>query len=91
MEATLDLAKLTSKGQVTIPKDIRTLLKLKTGDKVLFTGNADGTVTMRNATIDAFANARKAFEGAAEEAGLESEEDVNEMIRQMRAEKGAGR
>lgn len=91
MEATLDLAKLTSKGQVTTPKDIRTLLKLKTGDKVLFTGNPDGMVTMRNATISAFENARKAFEGAAKETGLESEEDVNEMIRQLRAEKRGGR
>lgn len=91
MEATLDLAKLTSKGQVTIPKDIRTLLKLKTGDKVLFTSNPDGTVTMRNASIDAMRRLQDAFEGAAEEAGLRSEEDVNEMVRQLRAEKRASR
>lgn len=91
MDALLDMAKVTSKGQVTIPKDIRELLGVRTGDKILFTANGDGTVTMRNATADAFAKAREAFEGAAEEADLKSEEDVNEMIRQMRAERRAGR
>lgn len=87
MEATLDMAKVTSKGQVTIPKDIRRLLGVKTGDKVLFTGNADGSVTLRNATMQAFAEARHAFEGAAEEAGLRDEDDVVAMISEMRAEK----
>ena len=30
-------AKLTSKGQITIPKDIRDSLQLRTGDKIEFT------------------------------------------------------
>lgn len=32
----LDTAKLTSKGQITIPKQIRDLLKLEQGDSVVF-------------------------------------------------------
>ena len=32
----MELAKVTSKGQITIPRGIRTLLRLKTGDKVFF-------------------------------------------------------
>ena len=32
----MTLAKLTSKGQVTIPKEIRTTLRLHAGDKVEF-------------------------------------------------------
>ena len=32
----MDLAKVTSKGQITIPKEIREKLGLKTGDKILF-------------------------------------------------------
>lgn len=91
MEALLDMAKVTSKGQVTIPKDIRELLGVRTGDKVLFTANQDGTVTLRNASVAAMRELQAAMEGAAEEAGLRSEEDVNELVRQMRAERGTGR
>jgi antitoxin PrlF len=38
---------LTSKGQTTIPKDIRETLKLKSGDRITFTLMPDGTVQMR--------------------------------------------
>ena len=40
-------ATMTSKGQVTIPKEIREKLRLKTGDRVRFNENADGSVTLR--------------------------------------------
>lgn len=40
-------ATLTSKGQTTIPKDIRDALKLKSGDRMTFTLLSDGTVLMR--------------------------------------------
>ena len=32
----MELAKITSKGQITIPASIRKLLGVKDGDKVLF-------------------------------------------------------
>lgn len=35
---------LTTKGQVTIPKRVREILKLDTGDRVEFIMNDDGTV-----------------------------------------------
>jgi antitoxin PrlF len=38
---------LTSKGQTTIPKDIRDSLGLKSGDRITFTLMPDGTVQMR--------------------------------------------
>ncbi len=38
---------LTSKGQTTIPKDIRERLRMKTGDRMTFTLMADGTVLLR--------------------------------------------
>lgn len=90
MEATLDMAKVTTKGQITIPKAIREALGVKTGDKVLFVVNGDGTVGMRNATLAAFAELQEAFAGAADEAGLETEEDVVAMIKEIRRER-AGR
>jgi AbrB family looped-hinge helix DNA binding protein len=40
-------ATLTSKGQTTIPKEIREALGLKPGDKIQFTRLANGVVTMR--------------------------------------------
>ena len=40
-------ATLTSKGQTTIPKEIRDSLNMKAGDRMTFTLLADGTVLMR--------------------------------------------
>lgn len=43
-------ARLTSKGQITIPADIRKALGLNTGERVVFTRLDDGTTVMRNKT-----------------------------------------
>ena len=40
-------ATLTSKGQTTIPKEIRDSLGMKPGDRMTFTLMPDGTVVMR--------------------------------------------
>ncbi len=45
-----DLTTMTSKGQVTVPKEIRDRLGLKSGDKMAFTMLSDGTVVMRPKT-----------------------------------------
>ena len=39
-------ATVTSKGQITLPKDIRTHLGVGAGDRVEFRINPDGTVTV---------------------------------------------
>jgi antitoxin PrlF len=44
------LATLTTKAQITLPKGIRELLKLAPGDKVDFTPQSDGRVTVAKAT-----------------------------------------
>lgn len=46
------VATLTSKGQTTIPKEIRDLLGLEPGDKLDFIVEADGRVVLRPATRD---------------------------------------
>ena len=43
-------ATLTSKGQMTLPKEIRDLLKLKPKDRVSLIPLPDGTVLMRAKT-----------------------------------------
>ncbi len=43
-------ATVTSKGQVTIPADIRRALGLSTGERVIFTRLDDGTTVMRAKT-----------------------------------------
>ncbi|MBE7423040.1 MAG: type II toxin-antitoxin system PrlF family antitoxin [Zoogloeaceae bacterium] len=40
-------ATLTSKGQTTIPKEIRDSLSMKAGDRMTFTLMPDATVVMR--------------------------------------------
>jgi antitoxin PrlF len=40
-------ATMTSKGQTTIPKQIRDRLKIKTGDRMTFTLMPDGVVQLR--------------------------------------------
>jgi AbrB family looped-hinge helix DNA binding protein len=45
-------ATITSKGQVTIPKEVRELLGLHPGDKLVFLPREDGTVRIVPATTD---------------------------------------
>ncbi len=45
-------AKLTSKGQVTIPKEVREALDVDAGDRVQFFIREDGVVELRPQTVD---------------------------------------
>ena len=45
-------ARMTSKGQITVPKDVRLKLNLKPGDRVLFLVEDDGAVRIRAANKD---------------------------------------
>lgn len=46
-------ATVTSKGQVTIPKEIRDYLKLRTGGRLEFLVNPEGSVRIAPATAEA--------------------------------------
>ena len=82
----MELAKVTSKGQVTIPVEIRKKLGIKNGDKVLFIEDA-GRIYMMNSSMEALREAQIAFKGEAERLGLKNDDDVMEMIKAERAAK----
>lgn len=85
----MELAKVTSKGQITIPKEIREILKLKEGSKILFFKKGD-EVVIKNAAMIALEKIQKEFEGEAERLGLETEEDVVKLIKEFRRERKKG-
>ena len=82
----MELAKITSKGQITIPSAIRKLLGLKEGDKVLFIQEGS-KVVMMNASVNALLEIQKDFEGAAATAGIKNEQDVINLVKEIRSER----
>ena len=68
----IDNAKVMSKGQVTIPKEIRNLLKVAEGDRVTFICAGDYAIVM-NANIYAMRTLQKEMAGEWEKAGINSE------------------
>lgn len=80
----MNLAKISSNGQITLPVEIRRLLGLKSGDKVLFYQKQDGEVVVSNVSAKAILTAQAAFTGAAEAMGLRDEEDVQALVDEVR-------
>ena len=80
----MNLAKLTSAGQITVPVEIRRLLGLRAGDKILFTQNDIGEIVIGNASINAIRKAQQAFDGVAESLGNPSEEDIQTWVDNVR-------
>ena len=79
----MELAKVTTKGQVTIPKPIREMLGLKEGSKILFIQKGKDIV-IQNSAMLALEKMQDAFEGEAKRLELETEEDVVKMIKEYR-------
>jgi AbrB family looped-hinge helix DNA binding protein len=77
-----------SKGQITLPKDIRAQLRLGTGDRVTLVCEAD-RVIMMNSAVYAMRMLQDEMKGEAEKAGLYSDDDVVDLIMEMRAEDNA--
>ena len=82
----MELAKVTSKGPITIPLAIRKQLGVREGDKVLFV-EENGKIVLMNASLQALLAAQKAFSGVAEKIGAANEEDVTAMVNAVREER----
>lgn len=80
----MNLAKISANGQITVPVEIRRLLGLKSGDKILFFQRQDGEIVVSNASSTAICKAQAAFAGAAEEMGVYSEDDIQALINEVR-------
>ena len=80
----MNLAKISANGQITVPVEVRRLLGLKSGDKILFYQKQDGEVVVSNASAQAIRRAQTAFAGAAEAMGLSSEDQVQALVDEVR-------
>ena len=81
----MELVKITSKGQIALPIEVRRKLNLKEGGKVAFIESENGYMLV-NPLEFAIENARKAFEGEAERLGLKTVDDVVALIKEVRNE-----
>lgn len=79
----MELAKITTRGQITLPLEIRKRLKVGEGDKVVFYED-NGRIIVENAAKLAFAQVREDFKGEAERLGLKDEQDVVNMVKEVR-------
>lgn len=75
-------ATLTSKGQVTIPVEVRRALSLRQGDTLAFVTEGDRIVVRRVAAGDPFA----AYSGRYRVGEGKSREAINRELRDLRGE-----
>jgi AbrB family looped-hinge helix DNA binding protein len=81
----MDNAKVMAKGQVTIPKEVREVLRVKNGDKVTFIVEGEN-VRVVNAAVYAMEMFAREMRGEAEKAGINSDDDVIALIKELRSE-----
>ena len=82
---TMELA--TNANKAVVANHLREILKLKTGDKILFVQNENGEIVIHNASTQALLKAQKAFKGEAEKVGIYSDDDVQKLVDEIRKNK----
>ena len=81
----IDNAKVMSKGQVTIPKDVREILGISSGDRITFVVE-NGNVRLINSAIYAMQLLQAQMANEAENTGLTSDEAIMDIVKEVRAE-----
>lgn len=81
----MDIARISSKGQMTVPISVRKALNLKSGDKVIIL-EENGRYYIENAAMLAFNRVEEAFSGEAEKAGFKNEEELQKYADDIRKE-----
>lgn len=83
--AFVDNAKVMAKGQVTIPKDIRKILGVTSGDRITFIVEGN-TVRIVNSAVYAMQVLQEEMAGEAERTGLTSDSDIMSLVKELRNE-----
>ena len=78
-------AKVMSKGQITLPIDIRRNMGLSTGDRVALIYEKD-RVIMINPAVYAMETLQREMEGEFAKAGLDGEDDIMDLLLEVREE-----
>lgn len=81
----VDNAKVMAKGQITIPKDVREVLGVTSGDRVTFIVE-DNTVRIVNSAVYAMQVLQNEMAGEAERTGLTSDDDVMALVKELKNE-----
>ena len=79
----MNLAKVSSNGQITVPVEIRRKLNIKEGDKIIFLENANGDIILQNSSRVAIRDAQAALKDI-----KVSEEDILQDVMEIRYSKG---
>lgn len=82
MTETIEMGTISSRGQISIPSDIRDKMGLKKGSKVLFV-LAHDSLLVKKVTMKTFAEVTKPLKEAAKKAGLK-ESDVPGIVHRFR-------
>ena len=83
----MEVAKISSKGQITIPVSVRNKLNLKAGDKIVIL-EENGRFYFENSAMLAFKRAEDVFAGEAKRAGFQTEEEMQDYMKEIRKETG---
>ena len=81
----IDNAKVMAKGQITIPKDIREILGVSSGDRVTFVVE-NGSVRLINSAVYAMQMLQSQMEGEASNSGLTSDDAIANLVKEVRTE-----
>ena len=85
MAELVEIGKISARGQIAIPMDIRRGMNLHEGEKVLFVLE-DDTLLMRKVNSHTLAAITKSLKETAQKAGMK-ENDVPELVQRFREKK----
>lgn len=85
MSELIEMGRVSARGQVAIPIEIREKMHLKDGEKILFMLSGD-TLLLKKVNTESFAEITKPLKEAAKKAGLK-EEDVVDLVHKARKNK----